>query len=333
MYCNGEHRSAHSETHEPLCDMVSKLGAKVKSEEQLLRSAYPYAWLRGDIFKNYQGSFWGILETREYMRARLALVFALGQVNTCASLQAQVDHLLDMLRLCRRDNMGVRDMLPAILLRLNKDQECYDFIKWWQTTGRQGYDYANIELPYLDTRNANVFESVDDLFCCAGGGRNNLSSLVAVTLLKIKLILDLEALQNSTLVGGKVPPEILDDIQRHVVRSSVVSLDRRLRERGDHAAYLKSLEVQVYNLYTAVHTSNAYLWPCLVNPGAHLFALPTASDSAGSVGEMQLVLQHSYNAWAETPGAIDTIKRLMAEDVDALVDVNCRARNSRNKVL
>ena len=266
------------------------------------------------------------------MRARLDLVDALGGINTRVSVQAQVEHLLDMLRLCRSDNMGVRNMVPPLLLRLNKDQECYDFIKWWQTTGRQAaYDYGNTSLPYLDTRNANVFESVDELFSISIHRHQhqhqhqnqqykyyehgfNLTNIVAVTLLKIKLMLDLEALQNTTLVGRKVPREILDGIQKHVVRSSVISLDRKLRERGDHSAYLDALTRQVYNLYFTVEMANSYFWPCLLNPGPHLAALPVAY-SHGSIEEMQLVLQYSYKPWVETPGAIDIIKRIMAADV------------------
>jgi hypothetical protein len=33
---------------------------------------------------------------------------------------------MDMLRLCRRDTLEVRDHNPALFLRLGKDQECYD---------------------------------------------------------------------------------------------------------------------------------------------------------------------------------------------------------------
>jgi hypothetical protein len=29
--------------------------------------------------------------------------------------------------------MGVRDLIPALYIRLDQDQECYDFLKWWLT--------------------------------------------------------------------------------------------------------------------------------------------------------------------------------------------------------
>ena len=74
----------------------------------------------GDPFVHHVGEFWGILETRDYMR----------EMVSHASLTAAAAQIFDCLRLCRSDNMGMRDLLPAILLRLNRDQECYDFIKW-----------------------------------------------------------------------------------------------------------------------------------------------------------------------------------------------------------
>ena len=77
------------------------------------------------------------------MRWRYALVEALLTEHTYAAVSAALDHLLDMLRLCRGDNMGVRDSVPALYLRLGREQECYDFIKWWATMGEQSnYDWG-----------------------------------------------------------------------------------------------------------------------------------------------------------------------------------------------
>lgn len=310
LYCNGAHQAAHLESHNPLCKAVSKKCARLESEERALRSNAPFSWLREDVFKNYEGIFWGILETREYMRARFALADALGKINTRTSVQAQVEHLLDMLRLCRSDNMGVRNIVPFLLLRVNRDQQCYDFLKWWHTTGDDHqYDWSNTQLPYLDTRDADVFECVD-IFCRRPF---SLSHTVAVTLLKIKLLLDLEALQNSIVVGEKVPREILDSIQRHIVRSPIISSNMKLMDCWDHSHTIESLELQVCSLYAAVKTCNPHFWERLVDPGCTPATQPD-SCSQSSIEEARLVLEHSYDAWVETPGAIGVIKGLMADD-------------------
>jgi len=74
---------------------------------------------------------------------------------------------------------------------LGRDQACYDFVKWWTKNGEDhDYDFGDTSLPYLDVVNANVFEPVTYL-CDAWP---NLSHLTVITLLKIKLLLDLKSL-------------------------------------------------------------------------------------------------------------------------------------------
>ncbi|KAH0563525.1 hypothetical protein GP486_001905 [Trichoglossum hirsutum] len=304
FYCNREHQAAHTSSHKSACNAFAKRRDILDAEEQKLRSHPGDMFTPADVFTNSVGHFWGILETRDYMRARFALVEALGKVKTYDAVQAQLDHVVDMLRLCRSDNMGVRDLVPPLMLRLNKDQECYDFVKWYSTTGEQGdYDWGNMDLPYLDVRNADVFESVE--YLC--GNYINLSFTVGITLLKIKLLLGLTALRDSAVVGKKVPREILDSIQAYVPQSPIIAGNRDIMKRGDHAAAIDELTAQVDMLYKAVKRANKYFWPSLLEPGEHLAARPQAY-SHGGMEQMQLVLQYSYDSWIETPGAIEVIK-------------------------
>ena len=245
------------------------------------------------------------------MRARYALVEALLKINTYAAVEAAQGHIMDMLRLCRGDNMGVRDLVPALDLRLGKDQECYDFCKWWATTGKEGnYDWGNLDNPYLDVKNADVFEPLPESLI---GKWPSLSHSVGVTLLKIRLLMDLRALQNSSVIGNKVPQEILDSVRGQLVSGSIIADNKSIINAKDHAPLIESMEVQVQDLYTAVKTSNKYFWPALLKPGKHLTTRPGAY-SHGSVAQMQLILQYSYAAWVETPRAVDVIRELMRKD-------------------
>jgi hypothetical protein len=304
MYCNVNHQVAHRSSHKYACNAIARRCASLADEEQKLRNDPGDNFMMpADPFTNAVGHFWGILGTRDYMRSRLALVKALQEVKTYESAQTQLDHSMDMLRLCRSDNMGVRDLVPALMLRLNKDQECYDFVKWWSTT-TDDYDWGDTDLPYLDLKKADVFESVE--YLC--GDWVDLAHLVAITLLKIRLLLDLMALRDATTaVGSKVPAEILHNIQGFVARSSVISDNERLIQNKTDPAVVCSLEAQVEALYRRIQKANEYFWPTLLEPGSHLTAQPE-SYSRGSVEEMQLVLMHSYDSWIETAGAIDFIK-------------------------
>ncbi len=71
-------------------------------------------------FRDAEGHFWGLIETRPYMRARLGLAesqWASGR------RQEAVDHLDAMLRLNPGDNQGVRYILAGWLLNLDRLDE------------------------------------------------------------------------------------------------------------------------------------------------------------------------------------------------------------------
>jgi hypothetical protein len=303
-YCSTEHQAAHRPDHKSGCNAVAKKSHTVDKEEQELRSHPADVVTPADVFTNGVGHFWGFLATRPYMRSRFALVGALQQVKTFDSVQAQLDHLLDMLRLCRGDNMGLRAHVPALMLRLNRDQESYDFVKWYATTENDpDYDWGNMDMPYLSVKDADVFEPVE--YLCDEWG--TLSFIVAITLLKVKLLLDLKALEWSRSLDTKVPTEILDIIQQFVPRSPIILGNRDILGRRDHTAAIASLTAQVDLMYENVQTNNMYFWEALLEPGSHLTARP-GEYSHGSIEEMQLALQHSYLSWVEMPGAVELIR-------------------------
>lgn len=245
------------------------------------------------------------------MRARYAVVEALLKIKTYAAVEAAQGHVMDILRLCRSDNMGVRDLAPALDLRLGKDQECYDFCKWWATTGQEdSYDSGNLDSPYLDVKDADAFEPLPENLI---GEWPSLSHSVAITLLKIRLLIDLRALQNSSVIGNRVPQEILDSVRGQLVSGSIIADNKSIINAKDHAPLIESTEVQVQDLYAAVKKSNNHFWPALLKPGKHLTARPE-TYSHGSVAQMQLILQYSYDAWVETSGALDVIRELVRKD-------------------
>ncbi len=69
-------------------------------------------------FQEAVGHFWGILETRPYMRAQLGLADALWALDR---REEAIAHLWDMLRLNPGDNQGVRYVLATWLLEVADD--------------------------------------------------------------------------------------------------------------------------------------------------------------------------------------------------------------------
>lgn len=71
-------------------------------------------------FKNDVGHFWGIFETRPYMRARSGLAQALW---ASGQHEEAIDQYRELLRLNPNDNQGNRYLLAACLLALDRDKE------------------------------------------------------------------------------------------------------------------------------------------------------------------------------------------------------------------
>jgi tetratricopeptide (TPR) repeat protein len=74
--------------------------------------------LGAEAFDEDAGEFWGLIETRPYMRARHGLAVVLWHLG---EREAAIDHARELLRLNPGDNQGVRYLLAAWLLAVGDD--------------------------------------------------------------------------------------------------------------------------------------------------------------------------------------------------------------------
>jgi tetratricopeptide (TPR) repeat protein len=79
-----------------------------------------------EFFEQEAGRFWGMLQTRPYMRARLGLAQSLEGLG---HLEEAAEHYRELLRLNANDNQGVRDLLLPCLLKMNADDEAEALLK------------------------------------------------------------------------------------------------------------------------------------------------------------------------------------------------------------
>jgi tetratricopeptide (TPR) repeat protein len=105
----------------PLCaDAYVLLAEESANSPQEARDLFAKGVEAGELaigpedFEEYQGNFWGFLETRPYMRARAGLA---GVLLELGDMQAAIGHYRDMLKLNPGDNQGVRYTLLACLLK------------------------------------------------------------------------------------------------------------------------------------------------------------------------------------------------------------------------
>ncbi|KAH0524055.1 hypothetical protein TsFJ059_008974 [Trichoderma semiorbis] len=318
-YCSREHQAAHWPKHKSACSKIKKARTKLAEEDHAIRNATEDFMTPANAFESHVGHFWGMINTRDYMRARMALAMKLLQQATLGSVSEAYEHMRDMLRLNRSDNMGIRDMVPALMLRLDLDQECYDFVKWWATCDPDGrYDWGNMDLPHLDLHGADVFEKPDFLLV----KHSDLNSLVALLLLNLKLLVDIHKLKitRKILSRTRLPTELRNKIELAVIRSPL-STKLQKEAPGSLLQTESTLMNHIRLLGAALNETNGQFMFNLFDPDEALCSRPEAY-SRGSWEEMAYSIQHSYAAWWEMEGVLDLLK-------DARM---CAARDSEDEI-
>jgi tetratricopeptide (TPR) repeat protein len=104
--------------------------------------------LGAKAFVDDVGHFWGLLETRPYMRARLTLAQCLWESG---KHDEAIEHYCDMLRLNPNDNQGIRYILAACLLDLGYDDEAAKLIDQYKDDASAAWAYASALIAFRRT--------------------------------------------------------------------------------------------------------------------------------------------------------------------------------------
>ncbi|EEU38297.1 uncharacterized protein NECHADRAFT_77121 [Fusarium vanettenii 77-13-4] len=316
-YCSREHQAADRSQHKSACNKIKKARVNVSREEDLVRNGTGFLE-PANAFETHVGRFYGLMNTRDYMSHRLFLANRLCELSTLDGVHEALEHMRDMLRLNRSDNIGLRDLVPAMMLRLDLDQECYDFVKWWATCdSHEDYDWEDMTLPHLDIHGADVFEYPDFL-----ERHPALNHIIAILLLKLKLLVDIRNLKmtRKILALRRVPHDLWQSIELSVIRSPLsLKLQRDSPEAliQTEANLLFQTRQRGYILPEANYSFMYYFF----DPDEALCARPEGY-SRGSWEEMALAMQYSYAAWWETEGIMDLLNEARA----------CAARSSGRDV-
>ena len=87
-YCGRDHQVTDRPAHKSACSAIRRARGKMEKEEQILRNHSGDFMMPPDPFTNSVGMFWGVFPTRDYMRARFALVTAMAEVDNSQSVKA-----------------------------------------------------------------------------------------------------------------------------------------------------------------------------------------------------------------------------------------------------
>ena len=275
FYCGAAHQAIDQPHHVSACVAIMRSRVQLNGEQQALRAHHGDMSLPADVFNTGVGKFWGYSETRSYMRARFAAADKLLKVDTGAAIEKALAHFMDMLRLDKSDSLSVRNIVPGLLLRLEREQQCYDFLKQWAL------------MDHIGVRGANAFEPID-VFCSEDC---SLSHLAILTLLKLRLFLDLEQI-------GQPDYDYDDQISRTPLGSFIRA---QLRSRRNVSAMTAVVKHQYLELCKVVNEANPHFWDILVDE--EIPPLPNA-HSPGTAEEAHLAVHQCRAAWHESEGAI-----------------------------
>ena len=100
-----------------------------------------------EFFAENEGYFWGLLETRPYMRARQGLANILWELGRH---DEAIEHFRDMLRLNPGDNQGIRYSLLNLLVGLERNGEAQELLEAYDEDGMAEWLYSRALLAFRE---------------------------------------------------------------------------------------------------------------------------------------------------------------------------------------
>ena len=138
----------------PLCanaylELAYMLRLVVDEKKQLLRMAMEAAEkdLGPEIFAEQRGEFWGLIETRPYMRARAQLA---DMAKDEDDWRHAADEYAELIELNNNDNLGCRYSLMACLLYLGDRDALYKLFERFEGEGSTHMLYTQALAAFLD---------------------------------------------------------------------------------------------------------------------------------------------------------------------------------------
>jgi len=292
LYCGREHQSAHFAEHKSLCKRVLKIRNLMETEASKVRNSIEDDWTPANAFETHVGHFWGLRNTRPYMTAKLEVIRALSSIASRPAIEAALAEANDAMRLCRTDNLGIREVVPTLLLLLNRFQEAYDFIKWYATSGNDPhYDWGNMDLPFLDVRDADMAEEMPSPMT---QDRNVffMSNLLFIKLHLAKTVQD-ELSAKAVANRADLPVGVTDSL------GAFLAPKGKARSSAELKKLHKKLMGQVDQAFAFSHFQNQHFWNALLDPTPVVMAPKPLQYEPGDVNQVKLWVLQNAMLWRD----------------------------------
>ena len=218
------------------------------------------------------------------------------------SVQAALDQVQDILRLCQTEELGLRYLAPLLIIQLDHDQECYDMIKFWRKERSQiGHSIwpETVTKSFMKVRDADPLEDVGYLLQQSAGVQH----ITAMIFLKMKLLVDIINLKctRKVLLHQSLLPELWRSIDQYVVISPISRrwLGKSYGESDN--AVQKRLERQIKTLFTSAQAVSDFprglTHPSTGVLDADEHTFHWSEHSGGMTPATQMIWFQPYGVW------------------------------------
>ena len=311
-YCGPSCQKAHYKSrHKEFC--LSLAGDLKRVEEEaipLCNTPFADDPEPQNIFETHIGIFNEGPQTLAYMTARCELVESYFQAAHDVEIkevwEKALFHALVLLREDASDPYGMRYVTPFILLYLNRDDDAYDFIRYWVEIGfvRDRDGILEMMLRHTNSKEGDWFypreanSRFQDIFeeCPEADDQVMLLSfLVALLIIKLRLVAAYDAACESIdfafdeTTGGQRIREVKDAVKDMLIDESVVNID--------------SQRDQIDQLFEVIHRNNPSMLPSILNPRPILSQPRPHPGVEGDPSEVYDVLNYCDRCFLRIPGA------------------------------
>ncbi|EGZ22815.1 hypothetical protein PHYSODRAFT_253852 [Phytophthora sojae] len=244
LYCGREHQTADFPNHKAICKRVKKFRDLMAEEEHKICNAEPDMFTPANAFETEVGLFWGVHSTRPYMRAKVEVIRTLSLMDARPGTEAALAEAMGSLRLCRGDNVGIRELVPTRMLLLGQYQEAYD-----------DYDWGDMDLPYLDVHGADMTEEIPERIYAV-------FFITCLTHIKMTLANAVkDAITAHELADhASLPAGVTDSLGAFLAPNGQTRSLKELKELH------KKLTRQTPEAFALAHSLNSHFWPVMLDP-------------------------------------------------------------------
>ncbi|KAF3928193.1 hypothetical protein AA313_de0206247 [Arthrobotrys entomopaga] len=269
---------------------------------------------------------------RKYLGTRRALILDILEMDHRCTLELALEQIME-LRSISQKQKPVDHFLLATLLRLGKDQECYDYISTFGRRVDRGSKVMSPKVmnspilkgvPHFDavaeesTGENAASESEDGSEECLKNASPTAKILaVPLLLLMISWRNDLRSLESFKSIDGwfteKLNFEIVQMIRAQIPESALIRGERPNLWESDNTELIRKVETQMIETFRILWWSKQEFWRNMINAAVDgEIPLVVNMETIASTWGWDLLTLYG-RIYKDTPGAIDYIESSLAE--------------------